>query len=226
MVPRRLVEAFSVLLSVLLIAYPLIGATNELIGVGRAVGPAVINGDAFADGASLYSGDRIQTGVESNFLLVASPAERTELGPESAAQIRKDGEYLIIGLEAGKAIVRSAGKTVVLIEKHDLRVRPIGNSGSLAELTIVSPQRIQVSALRGSFEISGGEVPTILNPNETALITDDTELAPEERANVKYPRKRKLGVVILVGAALAGATVGVVEIEKEKKKPPKSPHKP
>ena len=162
----------AITLSVLLVITPVSASSKDFVGVGTASGSALINGIEFSSGSNLYSSDRLQTRSKTNFLLSVAPDERVALSPDTFAQLRSEGGALVVGLERGKVVVQSAGRTRISLDQLGILVKNSGTSPALAEVTILGAGHAQVSALRGSLEITGAAKPLTLLAGQGAMLTD------------------------------------------------------
>jgi hypothetical protein len=162
----------AITLSVFLVITPVSASSKDFVGVGTASGSALINGIEFSSGSNLYSSDRVQTRSKTNFLLSVAPDERVALSPDTFAQLRSEGGALVVGLERGKVVVQSAGRTRISLDQLGIMVKNSGASPALAEVTILGAGHAQVSALRGSLEITGASKPLTLLAGQGAMLTD------------------------------------------------------
>jgi hypothetical protein len=156
----------------LLVITPVSASAKDFVGVGTASGSALINGMEFSSGSNLYSSDRVQTQAKTNFLLSVAPDERVALSPDTIAQLRSEGGALIVGLQRGKVVVQSAGHTRISLDQLGVMVKNAGQTPALAEVTILSGRQAQVSALRGSLEITGASKPMTLLAGQGAMLTE------------------------------------------------------
>jgi len=204
---------------------PVFGRNGLIIGVGHVDGPAKINGLPFSDGANLYSGDRIETLSHTKFLVVAGPGERSVLGPDSLAELRKDGNSLFIDLEAGDLSMRSSGRTRVVLENRGLEIRPLGNSPSVASVEIWGGLHLKIFDFLGSIEIVGGPSIKNLQAGDAALVNENIELGSPEPETLEGvgAQRNHTSIVILSGAAAAAAIVAPYVAFHRRHQ---SPHKP
>ncbi len=162
----------AITLSMLLVITPVSASAKEFVGIGTASGSARINGMEFSSGSNLYSSDRVQTEAKTNFLLSIAPDERVALSPGTLAQLRTENGALIVGLERGKVVVQSAGHTRISLVQLGVLVKNAGQTPALAEVIILSERQAQVSAVRGSLEITGASKPITLLAGQGAMLTD------------------------------------------------------
>lgn len=206
----------------------------ELIGVAKASGQVEINGLPLPGESNVYSGDRVSTGEESTLMLISGPQERIQLAPESSVRLRKQGETTVIVLEQGAVYFRSAGRTRAVIEEYGLEIRTGSGSDSIAHVALVNPQRVQVSALQGSVEVRGEGQSVLLQPGQSALVTqEETQEDEEEKRKEKKEykpgelrgagaekakrdlRRKKILAIVLVPLTVAAAiTLPIVLNEK------------
>ena len=182
-------QAVSGFLCVLLLHLPILGEPAELIGVAKATGGAEINGLPFRNEINVYSGDQISTGLEGILTLISAPQERIQLAPESGVRLSKQGETTVIALEQGAVYFRSAGRTRAVIEEFGLEIRTGSGSDSIAHVALVNPQRVQVSALRGSVEVRGEGQSVVLQAGQSALVTQEETQEDEEEKRKKKESK-------------------------------------
>ncbi len=192
-------------LILLLADLPVLGAPvggAELIGVAKASGQVEINGLPLPGESNVYSGDRVSTGEESTLMLISDPQERIQLAPESSVRLRKQGETTVIVLEQGAVYFRSAGRTRAVIEEYGLEIRTGSGSDSIAHVALVNPQRVQVSALQGSVEVRGEGQSVVLQPGQSALVTQE-EAQEDEEEKRKEKKEYKPGELRGAGAEKA-----------------------
>ncbi len=182
-------QGLSVLLSVLFLSPSLSGEPAEMIGVAKASGQVEINGLPFPGESNVYSGDRVSTGEESTLTLISAPQERIQLAPKSGMRLSKQGETTVIALEQGAVYFRSAGRTRAVIEEFGLEIRTGSGSDSIAHVALVNPQRVQVSALRGSVEVRGEGQSVVLQAGQSALVTQEETQEDEEEKRKKKESK-------------------------------------
>jgi hypothetical protein len=225
-------------LILLLADLPVLGAPvggAELIGVAKASGQVEINGLPLPGESNVYSGDRVSTGEQSTLMLISGPQERIQLAPESSVRLRKQGETTVIVLEQGAVYFRSAGRTWAVIEAFGLEIRTGSGSDSIAHVALGNPQQAQVSALRGSVEIRGEGQSVVLQPGQSALVTqeeaqeDEEEKRKEkkeykpgelrgagaEKAKRDLRRKKILAIVLVPLTVAAAITLPIVLNEKD-----------
>lgn len=168
---KRARQILAVTFSALLLPCPLLARTAELIGTARATGRVQVNGLTLPAETNVYSGDRVTTGHSSTLTLISSAQERIHFDPESAAQLSRVANITVIALEQGKVSFRSVGNTRAVIEKYGVEIRVNGKSPSIVQVALLSQSEAQVSALRGSVEVSGPRQSIFLQPGRTALIS-------------------------------------------------------
>ena len=209
-----------VVLSVSHISVPVSGNTGEFIGVAKATGGAEINGLPFRNETNVYSGDQISSGKEAILTLISAPQERIQLAPESGVRFSKEGEMTVIALEQGAVYFRSAGRTRAVIEEYGLEIRTGSGSDSIAHVALVNPQRVQVSALRGSVEVRGQGQSVLLQAGQSAIVTQEDEEEKRKEKKESKPgalegegaekaerdmRRKKILAIVLVPLGVAAA---------------------
>lgn len=197
---RKPTAALSLSLCFLLTSLPALGGNAGLIGIGRASGPAEINGSAYSDGSNLYAGDHIHTGSQSRFLLLIAPQEKSVLAPDSIVRLSKEGENVVLSLTEGKVTMQTAGRTQIVLADHDLQVHPVPNSSCQIEVEILNDREASVFALQGPVRIVGGNASVVLNSGETALVTDNTLSPPPLDKDASFTRSRDLTLLIVAGS--------------------------
>jgi hypothetical protein len=196
----------AITLSVFLAVPPVWAGSKDFVGVGTASGSALINGVAFSSGSNLYSTDRVQTQEQTNFLLLVAPDERAAFSPNSSAQLRKDGNAVVVGLQQGKTVVQSSGRTRISLDQLGVEVRTAGLSPALAEVTVLSERQAQVSALRGSLEIIGASKPMLLHAGQAAMLTDASLADPPQTSIGGGSRTGEIAIVLMVFGGATTAT--------------------
>ena len=219
-------RAFSVVLSLFLLALPASGNSGELLGVGKATGHAEINGLPFPGESNLYSGDRISTEAEATLTLFTTRQEKIHLAPKSRARLMKDGDSTVIALDQGTVAFRSAGATRAVIEKLGVEIRTQGEGPVIGQVKLFDPSRAQVSALRGALEVRTAERSVVLEAGQSAMIAATAHPDPAgmgSAAALTQDQKRLLWVFVPVAAAIATAVTIAV---RDEAKPAVSPSVP
>lgn len=197
---RRGVSFF---VSILLTGLPLLSDPVSLVGVARATGPIEINGRRSPPEATLYSGDRVDTG-QSILTVAASPEEKLQVEAQSRVSFRKDGDVQVVNLEKGTVTFRSAGLTRAAVEVYGIEVRV--EKAAIAQVALLSPTKAQVAALQGSVEVKAPGRSVTLKPGEAALLTASAPQDPQgagSNAGLSSGAKLALTLAVIGGVAAA-----------------------
>ena len=225
MYPSRLsCQLLSVFLGILLVGVPVRPDPAALLGVAKASGPVEINGMPFPDESNVYSGDQISTGKEATLTLVASWQERAQLAPESRARVRKHGESIVIALEEGTVYFRSKGATRTVLENYGVEVRAHKKIPTIAQVTLLSPQKARVAAVRGSVAVNAPAQSVVLRPGQAALITAalDQRL-PGAGGGAGPSQGAVIAITIAVIAGIVTAIAVPLALQGEEKVSPSGP---
>lgn len=203
--PMILSQVLAATLSVLLVGLPVWVNHGELLGVAKATGRAEINGMPLAAESNVYSGDWIGTEQESTVTLFVTRQERIHFAPKSRARLLKEGNSKVIALDQGTVAFRSVGDIRAAIEKLDVEIRTAGDRTVIGQVTLLNPTQAQVSARRGSLQISAPGQSVVLQPGQSAMITAGTPQHPENGGGARLTKEQKIAVDILIVVGVAAA---------------------
>jgi hypothetical protein len=215
-------QGVAVLCAGLLMGLPISAASaNNLIGVAAGTGSATINGQRLDGQASVYSGDRLQTGENSPLTVVSSPQERLQLGPGSSVRLLKNEGTTLATLEQGSLDLESAGGTRAVLGPTGIAVRPAGTARAVAEVKALPKGVYQVSVAEGAVEVVDGDTATTVDSGRTALVGPPSSNAPPD--SDKNNGKKKAVVVLLLAGANIAAVAAVLANEGSKSVSPAVP---
>jgi FecR protein len=223
MIMRGIVrQTIAVLCAGLLIGLPVSAASaNNLVGVAAGTGSATINGQRLDGQASVYSGDRLQTGQNSPLTVVSSPQERLRLDPDSSVRLLKSEGTTLATLEEGSLDLESAGSTQAVLGPTGVAIRPVGTTRAVAEVKALPKGVYQVSVAEGAVEVVDGDTTTKVDSGHTALVGTPSSNDPPD--SDKGNGKKKAAIVILLAGANIAAVAAVLANEGSKSVSPAVP---
>ncbi len=178
------------------------------LGVVTQASAAHFNAARVSAGATVYDGDRLSTESEgllqfrgAGWLLYLSGLSGITLhGLPNGAQAH---------LRAGGLVFSSARVSAMQILANGAVIRPAANVPTVAQITLVGPKELQISARRGDLEFTyHSETENIAEGASYRILLDPEETAAGHSKNAKIPlpgRKRK-GVWILIIGGIGWAT--------------------
>lgn len=130
------------------------------LGVVLQADNAQVGADITAGGATIYDGDRLQTGDGTLRARLGGP--QMYLRANTLAQVHGLPNGFSADLGTGTVVVSSTqGQTFQLLA-DGVTIRPVGAQGAIAQITRVNANELLLTSTRGALEVSmGDEVETI-----------------------------------------------------------------
>src|SRR5713226_6927450 len=116
-----------------------------------------------ATGATVFDGDTLSTDTVG-LLRVRAGAAQFQLFTSSAAVVTRTSTGIRATLRRGTVAWSSANAGAIEMQASEARLRPQGNVPTQAQVTLLSPTELLVTARRGALEITVG---------------DETQMVPE-----------------------------------------------
>lgn len=151
-----------VALACLLVGIPLPGATAPLGIVTQSSKGHLSASDASA-GATIYDGDRLLTDA-GGVLRLRIGASWLYLPGQSDVTLHGATTGALADLSGGSLVFSSALASAMEIRAREARIRAAGNVPTIAQISVVGPKELRVTARRGALELT---------------YRDETELIPE-----------------------------------------------
>jgi hypothetical protein len=196
------------------------GATSPEMGTASQVFQASVNRENAINGTTIFSEDILETGP-NGVMRVAFKDSQVYLSSGTAVVVHRNEEGFALDLSRGVAVVSAAEARGFQVQVDGATIRPSGKHSTSAQIIWVSPQEFLLRSNHGDLEIvlgndkktvdSGLSYRVSIVPNDVASI-DDPPPGAEPPAG-KMPPGRKINLSkIIFGAAVIGATVGVVHV--------------
>jgi hypothetical protein len=207
MIGRRLV-ATALAFSVAGIPMP---ARVTALAVLTQADHAHVSGSPASAGTTIYDGDLLSTD-NSGVLRLHTKSAMLYLAGQSNIVLHNAEKGVQAQLAGGTAVFSSVHAAAIEIHADEARIRPVADVPTIAQISIIGPKELSISARRGSLEFSyhddsevipeGASYRVVLDPPN-----DQGPYAPGKDQPVKKPsRRRKAFMFILIGggAALGG----------------------
>src|SRR5260370_39751261 len=149
-------QSLAYVVSVALLAAPLWGAPAAPVGVVTLAERAQISAVPTATGATVFDGDTLSTDTVG-ILRVRAGAAQFQLFTSSAAVVTRTSTGIRATLRRGTVAWSSANAGAMEMQASEARLRPQGNVPTQAQVTLLSPTELLVTARRGALEITVGE---------------------------------------------------------------------
>jgi hypothetical protein len=173
--------------SLALLAAPVWGATSAPLGVVTASERAQLRGLPANTGDSVFDGDTLSTDMVG-LLQVRATAARFQLALNSSATVTQTASGIRTTLTRGTEVWSAARAGAIELHASRARIRSVSDGPAVAQVTLVSPKELLVTARRGVLEITVED--------ETQIVPEATSyrvlLDPQEPqgAGTKSPEKR------------------------------------
>src|SRR5256712_8739662 len=189
---------------------PAWGARAAPLGVVTAAERAQISAVPTATGATVFDGDTLSTDTVG-ILRVRAGAAQFQLFTSSAAVVTRTSTGIRATLRAGTVTWSSANAGAMEMQASEARLRPQGNVPTQAQVTLLSPTELLVTARRGALEITVGEE-TKMVPEATSyrvlLSPPDPQRPPgagtkqvEKKTKPAGHKKKMILVLVAAGSA-------------------------
>jgi ferric-dicitrate binding protein FerR (iron transport regulator) len=196
-------KAMALLLGIL-ITVP-VWAVSNAVGTVQNSRSATVHGSSLVGGTTLYSGDIIRTEQQGSAWVSLPGGAKLFVAGNSTVQIRKsaNGPSVQLEVERGAARFRSTQQAPIEAILADAVIRPA--EGGSAYISVLSSNAAIIGAEKGSVVITtehDGRSTTV--PEGSAVNVSMASGAPSGVKTAKSSR----GMIILVGAFIAGGLVG------------------
>jgi hypothetical protein len=161
-----------------------------------------------ASGASIYPGDKLETGADGLMRLRVGAAQ-LYLYASSTATLAGNANAVVADLAQGTIGFSSAGNEAIEVRAEQAVIRPKTSQPTHARVTVVSPNQLIVSSYRGPLELRVGDE-VYLIPELTSYRVDITSEDQGSGSGVFRARKTHAVLVLIALVALAGVTAFLV----------------
>jgi hypothetical protein len=145
-------RSVAVVLVCLLVGVPLPGATPPLGIVTQSSKGHLSTADASA-GATIYDGDRLSTDA-GGVLRLRTGASLIYLAGQTNVTLHSAATGALADLAGGSLVFSSALTSAMEIRAREARIRAAENVPTIAQISVVGPKELRVTARRGSLELT------------------------------------------------------------------------
>ena len=194
------------------------GGANQLpLGVVTQASGAHFNAARVSAGATIYEGDGLSTEADGA-LQFRSPAALLYLPGSSGVTLHGLPNGKRAELQLGTVVFSTAKSAAMEILADEAVIRPAADGPTVAQITLIGPKELQISARRGALEfLYAGETEKLSEGVSYRVLLDqpDSPATPQpQQAPVKAGRegkKFKIIVIVLIGWATEWALHEVFE---------------
>jgi hypothetical protein len=150
--------------SLALLTAPLWGASSAPLGVVTATERAQLRSLRANTGDTVFDGDTLSTDKLVGVLRVRATAAQFQLLADSSATVTQTASGIRTTLKRGTEIWSAARAGAIELHASQARIRSLSDGPTVAQVTLVSPKELLVTARRGVLEIT---------------VEDETQIVPE-----------------------------------------------
>jgi hypothetical protein len=172
---------------------------------------AQVDRAAAAGGATVYPGDKLETGADGLMRLRLGAAQFYLLA-SSTATLAGNPNAVTADLAKGTIGFSSGGNDAIEVRAEQAVIRPKTSQPTHARVTVVSPNQLIVSSYRGPLELRvGDEVYSI--PELTSYRVDITS---QDEGSGRFSSRKTHALLVLLGlVALGGFTAYMIHVALE-----------
>src|SRR5712692_9611488 len=177
-------QSLAYVVSAALLAAPLWGVPAAPLGVVTLAERAQISAVPTATGATVFDGDTLSTDTVG-LLRVRAGAAQFQLFTSSAAVVTRTSTGIRATLRRGTVAWSSANAAAIEMQASEARLPP------QAQVTLLSPTELLVTARRGALEIIvGDETQTVPEATSYRVLLSPPDPQEPQGAGTKQPGKR------------------------------------
>ncbi|HEX9224929.1 MAG TPA: hypothetical protein VF860_16485 [Candidatus Acidoferrales bacterium] len=195
-------RSFALVSAVSLLSATAWGVPAAPLGVVTLAERAQISAVPAATGATVFDGDTLSTDTVG-ILRVRAGAAQFQLFTSSAAVVTRTSTGIRATLRAGTVVWSSANAGAMEMQASEARLRPQGNVPTQAQVTLLSPTELLVTARRGALEITVGEETQIVSEATSYRVLLSPPDAQGPRGAGAKPAGHKKMILVLVAAGSA-----------------------
>src|SRR5258708_36196633 len=156
-------QSLACVLCLALLTGPAWGASSTALAVVTMAERAQLRSLRASTGDTVFGGDILSTD-DVGALRVRAGAAHFQLFASSSAAVTPTSTGIRATLRSGTLALASANSEAIEVQASEARIRVQGNGPAQAQVTLVSPRELLVTARRGTLEIS---------------LADETQIVPE-----------------------------------------------
>ena len=218
----------AVLICISLCAYPIWAELNPPLGILTHAQDAQLNSGAAFPGLSVFEGETFSTGAEGKLGLRVGPA-MLAFSRGAMATLQKVEQGTHVDLSSGSVFFATPQNRMVEVHAADAMLRPELGVLTQAEVRVIGPKILEVSAVRGNLEFSYRQEYQLIREGETYRIELDAPAEPQKPAGAGAPSispRKKTVFYIVTGSVVAGVVARVIHELVEAPESPSHPSKP
>ena len=229
---RFLRTFLAVVIALSLAAYvlPPAWAAPPFVGILTLANHAHVDEAAASPGLSVFEGERLST-EPGGLMTVRAGRSTLALGSSTQAALMPISDGMHIDLMVGTIYFSAAGNDAVEVHAGEALLRPEKNQPTQAQITILSPKVLQITARHGGLNFSYREEFRNLPEGETYRIYLDAPADSQGSAGVGAPNTQKTSTArkvtyFIVGAGAVGFSIWGIHEALTSGSPPNSPDRP
>jgi hypothetical protein len=214
---RRRILAMTLAFFLVGIPLPARPAGIPALGVVTQASAAHFNAARVSAGATVYDGDRLSTESEG-LLQFRGTGSLLYLPGRSGVTLHRLPNGTLAHLRTGGLVFSSARASAMEILANDALIRPAADVPTVAQVTLVGPKELQISARRGALEFSyHHETEKIAEGTSCRIFLDSPETAASsfpQRGTVNAVHENKkfnIVIIVLIGWATEWAAHEALE---------------
>lgn len=203
---RFLRSFLAVVVAVSLVSYavPSAWAAPPFVGILTLANHAHVDEAAASPGLSVFEGERLST-EPGGLMTVRAGRSTLALGSSTQAALMPISGGMHIDLTVGTIYFSAAENDAVEVHAGEALLRPEKNQPTQAQITILSPKVLQITARHGGLNFSYREEYRNLPEGETYRIYLDAPAEPQGAAGAGAPNTQKTSTARKVTYFIVGA---------------------
>jgi hypothetical protein len=182
-------QSLACVLSLALLIGPAWGASSSALAVVTMAERAQLRSLRASAGDTVFGGDILSTD-DVGALRVRAGAAQFQLFASSSAAVTPTSTGIRATLRGGTLALASANSAAIEVQASEARIRVQGNGPTQAQVTLVSPRELLVTARRGTLEISVDDETQIVPEAASYRVLIDPAPQQPEGAGTKPVQKR------------------------------------
>lgn len=170
------------------------------LGVVTHASSAHFNASAVSTGASVFDGDRLATEPQGA-LEFRAPGALLYLPGQSGVTMHGISKGTQVELRTGTVVFSTAKAAAMEILADNAFIRPAADGPTMAQVTILSPKELQITARRGALEFTYlGESEKIAEGTSCRVLLDPPEATPQPspQNGPRKPARERFRIILIV----------------------------
>ncbi len=200
------------LLTIALVCEPAFAST-PMLGQVMVKGNAKINGMVSPSSATVFTGDKLNTGTGTVAELLLNGGSKVLLPESTAVVLSDEGNQVIVTLDRGALAILSGNNKTTFVDANGVRIRPTAGTPVVLEVA-VSDESLKVLARRGSATVEADDRTVEIAEGKEL----DASMAPPSGQNrSRAPFRNHFATWVLIAATAVGVTglaLGIVAVSR------------